>query len=208
MERLDCHIFSDKLCSSGPGYFSVGYWKIENDKIMIDESRCFTIRSSSLKAWYNVFSEFVFETTAQQCTNGFIDKFNSSNVQCKVESNVLLVENQSVKCIVSFTKAEACELLFGLSHLYVSTLGLPNSVAICLSEVVAYFASFPAKDFQQTKQAIKTMELDDLTQLLETIISKWNIKKNALEVQLALSRFTPLYSALTLMRIVKDVVCQ
>jgi hypothetical protein len=207
MDSFDCHIFADKTCVSAHGFIKVGYWKTNNCDIELDESLHFIIRSSSLKKWSNILTKFCRENSGSIAAyDDFVpDEFFSTNTLIKVTSDQLSVETKTKDVWVTFTKAEVKELLFGLSHLFFGTLGIPVQTTLVFSEIISYYETFPIEDWQQTRQTIKNTEISDIILLIENICSKLQISQNALKIYLTLKRFENFFSVLFCMRIIKKI---
>lgn len=217
MPHLDCHIFNDKICVAEAGLFKIGKWSIRNHQVEVDENFYFIIRSANVKKWNNYFVDYLFEGEGEAplsrkedvtVSNVVVkDDFDDSETILKLEKTFLRIENKSKNCTLNFNKVEICELMFGISHIYMSSLGLPPDHALCFSEMLSYFASFPVKEWEETKNKIKKMSISEYIELFEKIISNINlINVNSRQIYVSLKRFEQFFGVLFFFRIAKKVM--
>lgn len=205
LNAVDCYTYGNKIILASPGFLHIGYSRVQKDTVTVIEETCITFSWQHLNEWFNIFGSFLLEDKFEAVTT--TNPFDISlEYSCEVYENTLTVEKKSAKKVyIAFNRAEAMETVYGLSHVFITSLCLPPILALCFNMWINHFLTLPVNEMETTEKTLKTMPIALMLDRFNEIIAKLKCNISAFSLCMSFERYEDFVMTLIKMRNIKKI---
>lgn len=188
---IDSYSFSKYLLTAKIGHICLFVPQVK--QCSVSEPKDFIlINSVSIRKWYSYFAKFVFESSTKILDLVIVDIDNECEYLFSIlETAKLKIEKKgNLNCTFYFSKKQICDMLVGLSHLYITSLALPDVYQYAFTLIIKYFETLDSvNNWENTVNVIKNFSFNEFNELYENICKENNFKISSLNVYCVLHKY-------------------